>query len=186
MDSLSTEGRPRLPLQRPPGGSSTPAVANDASSRQRRLRHNRKSHDHTCKSTTAAVSDHCTCRSTLRRSWNSLDANAFRAGLRTSLLCQTDAWSTLDVDGLAQLYNFEITMLLDQLIPARSVTYRRRPSHPWFDDECRVTKRSDSSTRARRSSGRDVRRGCCYRCESHSVENMQCFVGGNAKRSGGT
>jgi len=32
-----------------------------------------------------------------------------------SLLCQTDAWSTLDVDGLAQLYNSEITMLLDQL-----------------------------------------------------------------------
>jgi len=53
-------GRPRLPLLRPPGRSSTPAVANDASSRQRRLRHNRKPPHHTCKSTTAAVGDHCT------------------------------------------------------------------------------------------------------------------------------
>jgi len=52
-------GRPRLPLLRPPGRSSTPAVANDASSRQRRLRHNRKPPDHTCESTTAAVGDHC-------------------------------------------------------------------------------------------------------------------------------
>jgi len=58
------------------------------------------------------------------------------------LLCQTDAWPTLDVDGLAQLYNSEITMLLDQLIPARSVTYHRRPSDPWFDDECCAAKRS--------------------------------------------
>jgi len=56
------------------------------------------------------------------------------------LLCQTDAWPTLDVDGLEQLYNSEITMLLDQLIPARSVTYHRRLSDPWFDDECRAAK----------------------------------------------
>jgi len=33
-------------------------------------------------------------------------------------------------------------MLLDQLIPARSITYRGRPSDPWFDDECRAAKRS--------------------------------------------
>jgi len=45
---MSTEGRPRLPLPWLPGRSSTPTVANDAPSRQRRLRHNRKSPDHTC------------------------------------------------------------------------------------------------------------------------------------------
>jgi len=54
-------GRPRLPLLRPPGRSSTLAFANDASSRQQRLRHNRKPPDHTCKSMTAAVGDHCRC-----------------------------------------------------------------------------------------------------------------------------
>ena len=43
----TTEGRPRLPLPWPPGRSSTPAVANDAPSRQRHLRHNRKSPEHT-------------------------------------------------------------------------------------------------------------------------------------------
>ena len=32
----------------------------------------------------------------------------------------------------------EITTLLDQLVPARAVTCRRRPSDPWFDRECRV------------------------------------------------
>jgi len=30
---------------------------------------------------------------------------------------------------------------LDNLIPARSVTCRRRPSDPWFDQDCRTAKR---------------------------------------------
>ena len=47
----------------------------------------------------------------------------------------------MDVDGLVQLYNIELTALLDQLIPYQSVTYRRRPLDPWFDDDCRDAKR---------------------------------------------
>jgi len=42
-----------------------------------------------------------------------------------SLLCQTDAWSRLDVNRLAQLYNSEITMLLDQLDLSHTVGVRR-------------------------------------------------------------
>jgi len=34
----------------------------------------------------------------------------------------------------------EITVLLDQLVPARAVTCRRRPSDAWFDHECRAAK----------------------------------------------
>ena len=32
-------------------------------------------------------------------------------------------------------------MLLDELIPARTVTIRRRSSDPWFDSDCRQAKR---------------------------------------------
>jgi len=74
---------------------------------------------------------------TIGQTWT----NAFRAGLLSSELCRPDAWTTVDVDGLVRLYNTEITTLLDRLIPYRSVTYRRRPSDPWFDDDCRAAKR---------------------------------------------
>jgi hypothetical protein len=75
------------------------------------------------------------------RPWRQLDAEAFRVGLQSSALCRDDNWSDPDVDGLAQLYNTEITTLLDRLVPARSVTCRRRPSDPWFDAELRAAKR---------------------------------------------
>jgi len=78
----------------------------------------------------------------VRRSWGRLDTDAFRAGLLMSELCRPDAWSTVDVDGLVQLYNTELTALLDRLIPYRSVTYRQRPSDSWFDDDCRAAKPS--------------------------------------------
>jgi len=35
----------------------------------------------------------------------------------------------------------ESNMLLNQLIPARSITCRRRPTDPWFDAYCRAAKR---------------------------------------------
>lgn len=75
------------------------------------------------------------------RSWRRLDIDAFRSGLQSSALCRPDDWRNLDVDQLGQLYDTVITSLLDQLIPVRSVTCRRRPSDPWFDDECRSAKR---------------------------------------------
>jgi len=51
-----------------------------------------------------------------------------------------DVWAELDVDGLERLYNDEITVL-DHFIPVRTVRCRRRPSNPWFDEECREAKR---------------------------------------------
>jgi len=59
----------------------------------------------------------------------------------TSRLCQPACWIDCSVDQLAELYNHELTSLLDRLVPARTVTIRRRPSDPWFDQECRQTKR---------------------------------------------
>jgi Reverse transcriptase (RNA-dependent DNA polymerase) len=48
----------------------------------------------------------------------------------------------LDIDKLAQLYDTEITSILDRLVPVREVRFRRRASDAWFDDDCRSAKRS--------------------------------------------
>ena len=76
-----------------------------------------------------------------RRPWSRLDAAAFRAALTSSPLCRPDAWSELSIDELAQLYDDETTTILDRLIPVRNVRCRRRPSDPWYDEECRDAKR---------------------------------------------
>ena len=75
------------------------------------------------------------------RPWRQLDHDAFRDGLMTSPLCRPSVWSQHDIDGLARLYDDEIGVLLDRLLPQRTVSCRRRPSDPWFDDECRTVKR---------------------------------------------
>jgi hypothetical protein len=46
------------------------------------------------------------------------------------------------VDELAQLYDSEITNIVDGMIPMRTVRFIRRPSDPWFDEEYRSAKRS--------------------------------------------
>ena len=77
---------------------------------------------------------------TTSRPWARLDADAFRAALLASPLCQPDMWSALDVDDLVQLYDDTITAVLDDTLPLHTVRCRRRPSDPWFDDECRHAK----------------------------------------------
>ena len=57
------------------------------------------------------------------------------------MLCQPDTWKNYDVDSLARLYDTEIGPVLDRLVPQRTVTCRRRPSDPWFDQEFRDAKR---------------------------------------------
>ena len=76
----------------------------------------------------------------LRRSWRRLDVDQFRCMLSSSSLCQPDNWPS-DLDDMAAMYDHELNVLLDQLIPARSITCRRRPTDPWFDAECRTAKR---------------------------------------------
>ena len=75
------------------------------------------------------------------RPWRRLDVDEFRAALMSSSLCRPDAWIDLDTDALACLYDVETTAILDRLVPARTVTCRRRSSDPWFDEECRLAKR---------------------------------------------
>ena len=62
----------------------------------------------------------------------------------SSPLCHPDTWThwtDLDTDTLVQLYDAGTTAILDLLVPARTVTCHRRPSDPWFDQECRLAKR---------------------------------------------
>lgn len=76
----------------------------------------------------------------MRRPWRQLNADVFREALAASSLCQPDVWPT-GVDDLARLYDSELNVLLDRLLPFRLITRRPRPSDPWFDQECRDAKR---------------------------------------------
>jgi hypothetical protein len=75
------------------------------------------------------------------RPWSRLDTDAFRAALQSSQLCNPAAWSGLQIDDLARLYDTEICVILDRLLPVQTVRVRRRPSDPWFDEACRRAKR---------------------------------------------
>ena len=60
-----------------------------------------------------------------------------------STMCQLDVWQSLDVNELAELYFKEETIILDRQLPTRSAVKRQpRPNDPWFNAECRATKRS--------------------------------------------
>ena len=67
---------------------------------------------------------------TTSRPWSRLDADAVRAALLASPLCQPDTWSALDVDDLVQLYDDTIAAVLDDILPLRTVRCRRRTSDP--------------------------------------------------------
>jgi len=79
--------------------------------------------------------------SVVRRPWHLLDIDDLRQSLLESQLCRADSWGDYSVDELALLYDSEITSVLDVLTPARTIYCRRRPSDPWYDQECRSTKR---------------------------------------------
>ena len=74
------------------------------------------------------------------RSWRRLDPDAFRSRLMSSVLCQPSSWP-IDVDATATLYDDTIRGILDDILPARVVVRRPRPTDPWFDAECRAAKR---------------------------------------------
>ena len=79
-----------------------------------------------------------------RPSYTTASNRPSRPGLvsfEASPLCCPDAWSDLGVDDMVQLYDDELTAVLDQLIPLRTITSRRRQSDRWFDDDCHVAKR---------------------------------------------
>jgi len=78
---------------------------------------------------------------TVVRPWRLLDRDLFRQELMSSQLCNSESWLRYDVDSFTHLYDTELEAVLDRRVPKRSVTCRRRPSEPWFDQECREAKR---------------------------------------------
>lgn len=76
------------------------------------------------------------------RPWQKLDLDKLRLCLADSALCQPNAWASLNVDELTALWESNLSAILDSLVPLRTVTLRRRPSDPWFDEECRDAKRT--------------------------------------------
>ena len=91
--------------------------------------------------------------STTYRPWRRLDVETFRQELRRSALCCSEIVPE-DVDSMADLYNSELNAIVDRLLPLRTSTCRNHPSDPWFDDNCRNSKRRCRRVerRARRSS----------------------------------
>ena len=75
------------------------------------------------------------------RPWRNLDHEAFRSALASSDLCRPLTSSASDVDQQACLFDQVTTVILDEQVPQKTVRCRRRPSDPWFDEECKTAKR---------------------------------------------
>jgi len=92
------------------------------------------------------------------RPWRKLDVSQLRSVLSSSVLCQPVTWPN-DIDEMAALYDRELGVLLDQLIPLQETTRRLRPSDRWFDAECRAAKRQTRQCeRVYASAGRRLNR----------------------------
>ncbi len=76
------------------------------------------------------------------RPWSNLNLSEFRFHLTNSPLCNSASWKDLNVDHLALLYDTTMLTILNDLVPVKSSRLPRRPSNPWFDDECQTSKRS--------------------------------------------
>jgi hypothetical protein len=74
------------------------------------------------------------------RSWRRLDLDMFREVLSGSSICQPNLWPT-DVDTAASLFHEVIVGILDDILPTSTIQRRPRPTDPWFDKECRSSKR---------------------------------------------
>jgi len=76
------------------------------------------------------------------RSWRIVDRQAFQQAVRDSVLGCPSSWSSRSADELFALYDSELRRLADQFAPARTVRDRVRLMSPWFDAECRATRRN--------------------------------------------
>jgi hypothetical protein len=74
-----------------------------------------------------------------RRPLRLLDIEALRSAITTPTLCHQEQWPS-DVDSFSELYDTELTVILDGLKPARPVVRRKRAYDVWFDRHCREVK----------------------------------------------
>ena len=76
------------------------------------------------------------------RSWKELPHDEFCSPIFNSSLYDAQFTSQLSVVELATLYDVTVTEILDSLIPVKQSTIIKRNSDQWFNDECRLEKRS--------------------------------------------
>ena len=78
----------------------------------------------------------------VRRRWRNLIAADFETDLAASRLC-ADLTSLADLspDDLVDLYDSEMMLLLDKHYPKVTVRQKRCKLTPWFDAECRASRR---------------------------------------------
>lgn len=75
------------------------------------------------------------------RGWRSVDRDAFAKAIASTPLGRVPS-ADAAVDELSAQYNQVLSELADRFAPARVVLTRPRPLSPWFDAECRATRRT--------------------------------------------
>ena len=76
------------------------------------------------------------------RPWKKLDMAAFITSLRSSALCEdTDTLQQMSADELCDVYDDTLRRIVDQHVPSYTATIRDRRLSPWYDDDCRASRR---------------------------------------------
>ena len=80
-----------------------------------------------------------------------------------------------DVDDLVQLYNDEMTSLLDKHCPVVNVQRRAKQLTPWFDADCRAVRPVRRKVRAAERRFRRTRSDADKLVWSEEVQKMRAF-----------
>jgi len=105
--------------------------------------------------TETGVSDHCLLTSRLpvqlpsnesipveARKWNNFSIDSFRSDLMESIICSGTEWTKCrTLDELFNIYDSELTTILDRHAPRYVRKRKKRVLTPWFDADCRQLKR---------------------------------------------
>ena len=76
------------------------------------------------------------------QAWRGFDGEQFQTDLLNSRLCMpSDEYRDLSVDELQNIYDSELSSLLDKHAPKRNVRRRYQPMTPWFDSDCAAARR---------------------------------------------
>ena len=66
-----------------------------------------------------------------------LDLETFAHEVENSSIASA---TKLDVDAAFQLYNSTLSIILDKMLPIKTIRIHQRSSHPWFDQKCQDAK----------------------------------------------
>ena len=95
----------------------------------------------------AALNVYCTKQI---RDLRKLNLPAFQLELRHSAICkQTPALSSLPTDELFDMYHNLLSSIVNQFAPFKSINVKQRPHSPWFDADCRASRRKARSLERR-------------------------------------